>query len=103
MKNKRKELIILLVLMGICISLMIYPCIYLTVHHHDKQIIKSQYSYLVEDYGYEVEIINLQKVGKSKVGGKNYRVYTYDVVLKLNGIVETVQFNQIYDFSIKMI
>ena len=68
---------------------------------------RSDYNKLIDtyyhneiEYGYEVQIINFKLLTTTKREGKTYNVYVYDVIIKLNGKVETIELNKIYDSSI---
>ena len=51
------------------------------------------------EYGYEVQISNFKLLTTTKREGKTYNIYVYDVIIKLNGKVELVELNKIFDSS----
>lgn len=52
------------------------------------------------EYGYEVQITNFKLLTTTKREGKTYNIYVYDVIIKLNGKVESISLGKIYDSSI---
>ena len=64
-----------------------------------NKLIDTYYNNEIE-YGYEVQIINFKLLTTTKREGKTYNVYVYDVIIKLNGKVETIELNKIYDSSV---